>query len=82
MQNLSAFFAVVLSLLLVAFEVRQSTAVATAHAVFETNTVHNQSYRARAQHPELDALIEKGHTEPDSLSERERRQFFAWTAPI
>jgi hypothetical protein len=76
--ELVGIFAVVLSLLLVAFELRQSTAVATAQAVFDTNTVHDQSYRARAQYPELDALIEKGHAEPDTLSERERSQFFAW----
>jgi hypothetical protein len=76
--ELIGIFAVVLSLLLVAFELRQNTAVATAQAVFDTNTVHDQSYRTRAQDPELDALIEKGHTEPDNLSERERSQFFAW----
>jgi hypothetical protein len=76
--ELVGIFAVVLSLLLVAFELRQSTAVATAQAVFDVNTVHDQSWRARAQYPELDALIEKGHAEPDTLSERERSQFFAW----
>ena len=80
--ELVGIFAVVLSLLMVAFELRQSTAVATAQALYETNTVHDQSYRARAQYPELDALIEKGHTEPDSLSERERSQFFAWIRAI
>jgi hypothetical protein len=76
--ELVGLFAVVLSLLLVAYELKQSTAVATAQAVFDTNTVHDQSYRARAQDPELDALIEKGHVEPDTLSERERSQFYAW----
>ena len=76
--ELVGIFAVVLSLLLVAFELRQSTAVATAQAVFDVNTVHDQSYRERAQYPELDALIQKGHSEPDSLSERERSQFYAW----
>jgi hypothetical protein len=76
--ELVGIFAVVLSLLLVAYELKQSTAVATAQAIFETNTVHDESYRARAQDPELDALIEQGHAEPDTLSERERSQFYAW----
>lgn len=70
--------AIVLSLAMVAYELRQSTSVATAQAVFDVNTVLDESYRARAQDPELDELIEKGHSKPDTLSERERSQFHAW----
>ena len=33
---------------------------------------------SRAQNPELDELIEKGHSNPEDLSERERSQFRAW----
>jgi hypothetical protein len=44
--ELVGIFAVVLSLLLVAFELRQSTAVATAQAVFDVNTVHERSTRS------------------------------------
>ena len=70
--------AIVLSLVMVSYELRQSTAVATAQAVFDVNTILDESYRARAQNPELDELIEKGHSNPEALSERERSQFRAW----
>ena len=71
-------FAIVLSLVMVAYELRQNTAIATAQAVFDVNTNLDEAYRARAQDPDLDELIEKGHTKPDILSERERSQFHAW----
>ena len=70
--------AIVLSLLMVAYELRQSTALATAQAVFDLNTVLDEAYRSRTQDPELDELIERGHSKPDTLSERERTQFHAW----
>ena len=70
--------AIVLSLVMVSYELRQSTAVATAQAVFDVNTILDESYRARAQNPELDELVEKGHSNPEALSERERSQFHAW----
>ena len=70
--------AIVLSLAMVAYELRQSTSVATAQAAFDVNTVLDESYRARAQDPELDELIEKGHSNPETLSERETSQFHAW----
>ena len=70
--------AIVLSLVMVSYELRQSTAVSTAHAIFDVNTIFDESYRARAQNPVLDELIEKGHSNPEDLSERERSQFRAW----
>lgn len=70
--------AIVLSLVMVSYELRQSTAVATAQAIFDVNTIFDESYRARAQNPDLDELIEKGHSNPEALSERERSQFRAW----
>ena len=70
--------AIVLSLLMVSYELKQSTALATAQAVFDVNTVLDEAYRSRAQYPELDELIERGHSKPDTLSERERSQFHAW----
>jgi len=69
---------IVASLLLVAFELRQTTAISTAQAVFDVNTAHDESYRSRAENPQLDALIENGHNDPSSLSERELSQFFSW----
>ena len=70
--------AIVLSLAMVAYELRQSSAIATAQAVFDVNTALDTGYRARAQDPNLDELIQRGHSEPDTLSERERSQFHAW----
>lgn len=52
--------AIVLSLVMVSYELRQSTAVATAQAIFDVNTIFDESYRARAQNPDLDELVEKG----------------------
>jgi hypothetical protein len=70
--------AIVASLILVAYELRQNTAVTTAQAVFDLNTSVDSAYRARAQDPALDTLIDKGHSDPGSLSERDRSQFAAW----
>jgi hypothetical protein len=70
--------AIVVSLVVVSYELRQSTAIATAEAVFNVNTVLDDAYRARAQDSDLDELIEKGHSTPDTLSGRERSQFHAW----
>ena len=69
---------IVASLLLVAFELRQTTASSTAQAVFDGNTALDDSYRRRAENPQLDALIENGHNNPSSLSEREQSQFNSW----
>jgi hypothetical protein len=69
---------IVASLLLVAFELRQTTAISTAQAVFDVNTVLDESYRRRAENPQLDALIENGHNDPSSLTERELSQFISW----
>jgi len=70
--------AIVLSLLMVAYELRQNTALATAQAVFDVNTVLDEAYRSRTQDPILDELIDRGHLKPDTLTERERSQFHAW----
>ena len=72
------FAAIVASLVLVAFELRQSTAVSTAQATFQINTAFDNSYRARVQDPVLAQLIKDGHANPESLTELERDQFAAW----
>ncbi len=70
--------AIVASLALVAFELRQNTAVSTAQAVSDLNTAIDSSYRSRAQNAVLDELIRKGHSDPDTLTEQEKSQFFTW----
>ena len=69
---------IVASLVLVSYELRQNTAVSTAQAVSDLNTAIDSAYRSRAQNAVLDELIGKGHSEPDTLSEREKSQFIAW----
>ena len=69
---------IVASLVLVAYELRQSTAVANAQAVTDLSALIDGAYRARAQNAALDQLVETGHSAPDSLSEREKSQFAAW----
>lgn len=70
--------AVIASLVLVAYELRQSTAVAAAQALTELSATVDSSYRARAQDAVLDELVTTGHNSPDDLSERQRSQFNAW----
>ncbi len=69
---------IVASLILVAYELRKNTALATAQAVYDTNMALDSAYRARAENAVLDELVENGHSSPASLSEREKSQFFAW----
>jgi len=66
------------SLVLVAYELRQNTAIATAQAAFEINTSLDGAYRSRAQDPVLAQLIKSGHEAPESLNDLEREQFFTW----
>ena len=69
---------IVASLVLVAYELRQNTAISMAQAITELNSGMDASYRARAQDAALDKLVIEGHADLDALSERERSQFFAW----
>jgi hypothetical protein len=70
--------AIVASLILVAMELRQNTNVAQANALFQLSAALDDSYRRRAQDPELAQLIKDGHDDIDSLTELEREQFASW----
>ena len=72
------FVAIIASLILVAFELRQSRAVAITGATFQVNSGIDASYRARAQDPILAQLVIDGHANKESLTELERDQFSAW----
>ena len=71
-------FAIVASLVLVAYELRQSTVVSITQATFQVNVAIDASYRARAQDPVLAQLIIDGHANTESLTDLERNQFAAW----
>ena len=70
--------AIVASLVLVAYELRQATAQSAAEAIYLTNIAFDDAYRARAQDPVLAQLIIDGHENPNSLTDLERVQFAAW----
>jgi hypothetical protein len=70
--------AIVASLVLVAYELRQATAQSAAEAIYQTNIAFDNAYRARAQDPVLAQLIIDGHANPDSLTDLEQDQFAAW----
>ena len=70
--------AIVASLILVALELRQTTKVAQANALFQLSAALDDSYRRRAQDPELAQLIKDGHDDKDSLTELERERFGSW----
>ena len=69
---------IIFSVGLVAYELRQNSAVAMAQAVTDLNAAVDNAYRVRAQYPELDRLIVEGHKNLAALSEREASQLFAW----
>ena len=70
--------AIVASLILVAMELRQNTDIAQANALFQLSAALDDSYRRRAQDPELAQLIKDGHDNKESLTELEREQFASW----
>ena len=74
----TGIIAIVASLVLVAYELRQATAQSAAEAIYQTNVGLDNAYRARSQDPVLAQLIIDGHANPDSLTDLEYDQFAAW----
>ena len=70
--------AVVLSLLILAYEIRQNTDTAAAQAVFELNDAARETLFQQATNPNLAALIKKAESDWESLSERERFMYNRW----
>lgn len=70
--------AIVASLILVAMELRQNTDIAQANALFQLSAALDDSYRRRAQDPELAQLIRDGHDDKEALTDLEREQFASW----
>lgn len=67
--------AVLVSVLLLAWEIRQNTQTATAQAMLDLNAMANEVLRAEAQSAQLAAVLVKGEEDLDSLSPVEYRQF-------
>ena len=72
--------AIVASLLLVAFEIRQNTNAIAAQAVFDLNQSANQELLMLAADPEMSRLVNLGNTDPDALNSEEmiRYRSYVW----
>lgn len=66
---------VVLSVLLLGFEIRQNTEVANAQAMAELNATANDLLSAEAEDGSLAAVLEKGDSDLGSLSAVEARRY-------
>ena len=74
--------AIVVSLLLVAFEIRQNTNAIAAQAVFDLNASGNGMLMVTATDPEMSRLIDLGNTNVDALNSDERSRYrdFVWAS--
>ncbi len=70
--------AVVLSLLFVAYEVRQNTNTAAAQAVFELNEAGRQTQFMQVSDPEIAKLVLLGQSDPQALTELQQFQYSRW----
>jgi len=70
--------AVIVSLLILGYEIRQNTDTSAAQAVFELNESARQTLFQEATDPNLASLINKAEKDFDDLSERERYMYSRW----
>ena len=59
--------AVIASLLLVAFEIRQNTNAVSAQAVYDLNSTGIDILMMQAENPDVARIIRTGHADPDAL---------------
>ena len=69
---------VVLSLLLVAWEIRDNTLAISAQAMQDLNNMANESLLVAAENERLAEILVKGDADLSSLSEVELRQFWSY----
>ena len=70
--------AVLVSLLILGYEIRKNTDTSAAQAVFELNESARQTLFQEATDPDLATLISKAENDFESLSERERYMYGRW----
>ncbi len=80
--ELVGIVAVVVSLLILGFEIRQNTDTAAAQAVFELNESARQTLFLEATDPNLVSLIHKAEADFDALTERERFMYSRWVVAL
>jgi hypothetical protein len=76
--ELIGIVAVVVSLLILGYEIRQNTDTSAAQAIFELNESARQTLFREATDPELVSLIRKAEQDFEDLSERERYMYGRW----
>lgn len=77
-MELVGIVAVVLSLLLLAYEIRQNTDTAASQAIFDLNEAARQTQFLEATDPVLVPLIIRAEKDLDALSEEERYRYERW----
>ena len=70
--------AVIVSLLILGYEIRQNTDTSAAQAVFELNESARQTLFREATDPNLVSLISKAEKDFEALSEHERYMYGRW----
>jgi hypothetical protein len=76
--ELIGIVAVFVSLLILAYEIRQNTDTAAAQAVFELNESARQGLFQEATDPDLASLIIKANKDYEALNELERHMYHRW----
>ena len=70
--------AVILSLLILAYEIRKNTDTAAAQAIFDLNEAARETQFLEATDPDLVPLILKAENDLDALTEDEQYRFRRW----
>ena len=76
--ELVGIVAVVVSLLILGYEIHQNTDTSAAQAIFELNESARQTLFQEATDPDLVTLIRQAEQDFDALSERERYMYGRW----
>lgn len=76
--ELIGIIAVIVSILILGYEIRQNTYTAAAQAIFELNESARQTLFQEATDPDLATLISKAENDFSALSERERYMYSRW----
>ncbi len=76
--ELIGIVAVIVSILILGYEIRQNTDTSAAQAVFELNESARQTLFQEATDPNLASLISKAEKDLEALSERERYMYGRW----
>lgn len=76
--ELIGIVAVIVSILILGYEIRQNTDTSAAQAVFELNESARQTLFQEATDPNLASLISKAEKDLEALSELERYMYGRW----